>query len=407
MGDIGIPWPPFHEGAPGVRCELLPAGAKLTELPQNPADAEHERFTQDQYEQMTRTGAHGVPGAPALSAGVWAKSTTCDQVAQQLTDIDFQIEAAIKVVVDAWPDDVGRQAATQIAMLAETAADLSQRVSCFAEGLSTIGSWVAQAEDDCIALSSQGANDMASELKAESEVQQSWGITVGDLAAFEAAGATPDQIALWEDLDHQRWLSFAAALKGINEGLDMMPTKILTAAPTNPFGADTPPPPQPKPTSTTTTPPPPPPLPPPNLPPLPPNPPWDPKAYLQGLGKFKNPAMPDLAHMGGGASLAGLGGAGGLGGLPHLGAGGVPPSLPTGGVPGGGAGAGFGAGASGAAELGAAAANAAKAGRGGMGAPGMGGGGGQGNDEDRERQTWLAEDDEVWGGTDAPPTVIS
>jgi hypothetical protein len=35
----------------------------------------------------------------------------------------------------------------------------------------------------------------------------------------------------------------------------------------------------------------------------------------------------------------------------------------------------------------------------------MGGRGGQDGDE-RERNTWLTEDEDVWGDTDAPPGVI-
>jgi hypothetical protein len=35
-------------------------------------------------------------------------------------------------------------------------------------------------------------------------------------------------------------------------------------------------------------------------------------------------------------------------------------------------------------------------------------GGGQNNGgQDRERSTWLAEDDDVWGGDEAPPGVIA
>jgi hypothetical protein len=33
--------------------------------------------------------------------------------------------------------------------------------------------------------------------------------------------------------------------------------------------------------------------------------------------------------------------------------------------------------------------------------------GNQGSNEERERTTWLAEDDDIWGGDDAPPGVIS
>jgi hypothetical protein len=34
--------------------------------------------------------------------------------------------------------------------------------------------------------------------------------------------------------------------------------------------------------------------------------------------------------------------------------------------------------------------------------------GGQGNDEqERERSTWLTEDEDVWGGSDAPPPTIT
>lgn len=34
-------------------------------------------------------------------------------------------------------------------------------------------------------------------------------------------------------------------------------------------------------------------------------------------------------------------------------------------------------------------------------------GSGQGGDEERERSTWLEEEDDVWGGDDAPPGVIT
>jgi hypothetical protein len=101
---------------------------------------------------------------------------------------------------------------------------------------------------------------------------------------------------------------------------------------------------------------------------------------------------------GGGSSLAGVGlghGAGGstTGGASGLGADGF-------GAGGGGAGAGIGAGAGG---------GATGSGAGGSGfLPPAGGGGGSGNDEkERERTTWLDEDDDIWGGDDAPSNVIT
>ncbi|HEY7046017.1 MAG TPA: hypothetical protein VH373_02260 [Jatrophihabitantaceae bacterium] len=109
-----------------------------------------------------------------------------------------------------------------------------------------------------------------------------------------------------------------------------------------------------------------------------------------------------------GSSLAGLDGGGGLGGG---GLGGAPSGL-GGGAPGAGgglAGAGSGLG-NGAGGLGAGA-GAGGAGDG-AGAAGMGGRGmmpmhGSGNDEEeRERSTWLVEDEDVWGGTDAPSGTI-
>ena len=34
-------------------------------------------------------------------------------------------------------------------------------------------------------------------------------------------------------------------------------------------------------------------------------------------------------------------------------------------------------------------------------------GGSSGDEGERERSTWLTEDDDIWGESDAPPSVIS
>jgi hypothetical protein len=126
-----------------------------------------------------------------------------------------------------------------------------------------------------------------------------------------------------------------------------------------------------------------------------------------------------LAGFDGGASGPGAGafgggpGAGGLG-AGSLGAGGG--GLGAGSL---GAGGGLGAGGSGLAGGGAGAGGGGLTGVGGAGVGGgaggagrgvgmmpMTGGGGQGGQQDRERTTWLAEDESVWGETDAPPGVI-
>lgn len=105
-------------------------------------------------------------------------------------------------------------------------------------------------------------------------------------------------------------------------------------------------------------------------------------------------------------SASGLGGGGlGAGGLGSggLGAGG---GAGTGlsGVGGAGIGAGSGA-ALGAGAGAAGGASGAGGGRGAMMAPMHGGG--NGSEEERERSTWLNEDDDVWGSTDAPSGVIA
>ena len=108
----------------------------------------------------------------------------------------------------------------------------------------------------------------------------------------------------------------------------------------------------------------------------------------------------------------GGGGSGGLGGI-HPGGGGGLPGGGAGGLPGSGlTGAGSGSLSGGAlndalaaerAAMGGAGAN----GMGGMGMPMGGGGHGGGGSEDRERSTWLAEDEDIWGGDgDTAPPVI-
>jgi hypothetical protein len=106
---------------------------------------------------------------------------------------------------------------------------------------------------------------------------------------------------------------------------------------------------------------------------------------------------------GGGAGLGGLGGglgglgggAGGLGGLggPPVG---TPVSPPAMSMP-----PGFG-GMGGAGAAGRRAASASS----GRGAYGAGGHGGHGGGEGDEHYTWLAEDEDVWGGGDAPPDLL-
>ena len=110
---------------------------------------------------------------------------------------------------------------------------------------------------------------------------------------------------------------------------------------------------------------------------------------------------------GGGAGGGGIGAGGGLGS--GAGAGGLGSGAGGLGSAGGLAGAGVGGGANGAAAGGLAGAAAGQGGRpGAVGAqPMRGGGAGGGDESERERSTWLNEDDDVWGGTEAPPSVIS
>ncbi|MDT0202156.1 hypothetical protein [Nocardioides sp. AE5] len=98
----------------------------------------------------------------------------------------------------------------------------------------------------------------------------------------------------------------------------------------------------------------------------------------------------------GGPGGAGLGG-GGLGGGGLSGGGGVG----AGGVGGGPAGGGLGAGGAGAGSGG----GLAAAGRGGMGPGMMPGRAGNEEGQEQERSTWLAEDEDVWGGEDVPPDL--
>ncbi|MET8369094.1 WXG100 family type VII secretion target [Micromonospora profundi] len=112
------------------------------------------------------------------------------------------------------------------------------------------------------------------------------------------------------------------------------------------------------------------------------------------LGRAVSPGMGPMMG-GGGAAGAGRGGGRGAGG--RLGAGGKPGGgmMPgMGGVAAGGGGAGRGGAGRGAAGAGAAGRGAGARGAGGM--AGMGGGAGYGED-DTSRNTWLEEDEDVWG----------
>ncbi|GAB3947478.1 WXG100 family type VII secretion target [Micromonospora vulcania] len=119
---------------------------------------------------------------------------------------------------------------------------------------------------------------------------------------------------------------------------------------------------------------------------------------LAGGGALGRPVSPNMGPMmGGGAAGAGRGG-GGRGGGGRLGAGG---KLGAGGMaPGMGGAPGAGAGRGGAARgAGGAGAGARGAGARGAGALGAGGGAGYG-EEDAPRNTWLEEDEDVWGADD-------
>jgi uncharacterized protein YukE len=127
-----------------------------------------------------------------------------------------------------------------------------------------------------------------------------------------------------------------------------------------------------------------------------------------GSDPFGSGGGTDLAGAGGGpgtglGSGGGLGGGpgagGGLGGGPGAGAGGGPNAAGLGAGMGPGMGAGRGVGAGGAGKGG--------AGRPGMGGMPMGGHGAGEGEEERERNTWLTEDEDVWGADgDAAPPVI-
>ncbi len=108
------------------------------------------------------------------------------------------------------------------------------------------------------------------------------------------------------------------------------------------------------------------------------------------------PAVPEASAAGWAVAVVGGGLAGGVGGgLGGAGSSGAGGSLGVAGGPNiggvGSAAPGMGGGA----------------GRGGMMAPMMGRPGGGGDDDERERSTWLNEDDDLWGTSDAPPPVIS
>ncbi|MEV0153101.1 hypothetical protein AB0H57_05085 [Micromonospora sp. NPDC050686] len=122
------------------------------------------------------------------------------------------------------------------------------------------------------------------------------------------------------------------------------------------------------------------------------------------LGKPVNPGLPPM--MGGGAAGAGGRNAGGRGAGGRLGAGrtgaggGMGPAM--GGMAGGGGGRGAGRGAAGAGGGGARGAGA----RGGMAGVGAGSGAGYG-EEELPRNSWLEEDEDVWGGDGgAAPGVL-
>jgi len=127
-----------------------------------------------------------------------------------------------------------------------------------------------------------------------------------------------------------------------------------------------------------------------------------------GSGDFDSSGTPGLDA---GSTLAGFdpGGAGGGTVGAGSGVGGL-----DGGLAGAGSttGAGLGAAGAGTTAGGAAGMGTTAGGAGGAGAPGMmapmrGGAGGSGSDDERERNTWLTEDEDVWGDNDAPPAVIS
>ncbi|MFI0350677.1 hypothetical protein [Actinomadura sp. 9N407] len=123
-----------------------------------------------------------------------------------------------------------------------------------------------------------------------------------------------------------------------------------------------------------------------------------------GLGSFGS---------GGGSSLSSMGdpggmppGGGGGGGMPSGGGGNLPGGAGPGGM--GTAGGGMGPGAMGGMGAGRGGAGAGRMGGMPMGGMPMGGGGaGNQGGQDRERETWLTEDEDVWGADDdtAPPVI--
>ncbi|MFF5260112.1 hypothetical protein ACFY4C_14275 [Actinomadura viridis] len=146
------------------------------------------------------------------------------------------------------------------------------------------------------------------------------------------------------------------------------------------------------------------------------NPHLDPSSYtgtrpgssqLAGLG---DPGGASFGGAGGGSNLSSMGDGGGMPGGGGGGLGGGGGNYPGGGGPGG-----LGSGAVGTAGMGGGAFRGAGAGAGAgrMGGMPMGGmpmgGAGQGNqgEQERERETWLTEDEDVWGADDdtAPPVI--
>ncbi|MEU8296362.1 hypothetical protein AB0C04_03610 [Micromonospora sp. NPDC048909] len=124
------------------------------------------------------------------------------------------------------------------------------------------------------------------------------------------------------------------------------------------------------------------------------------------LGRAVTPGMPPM--MGGGAAGGGRGGggrgAGGRLGAGKLGAGGMMPGMAGGGMAGGGAGRGGG----GRGGVAGAAGGARGAGARGAGVAGMGPGGGAGyGEQESARNTWLEEDEDVWGADgDGAPGIL-
>lgn len=128
---------------------------------------------------------------------------------------------------------------------------------------------------------------------------------------------------------------------------------------------------------------------------------------IPGGGALGRPVVPTVPPMMGGAAAGGKGAGGRLGGGGRLGAGAGGGMGGMAGGMAGGAGGGRGAGAGGR-GAGGAGARGAGAGRGGFaGGVGPGGAGAGYGEEETPRNTWLEEDDDVWGtGGDGAPGVL-